>query len=117
MSNFCPEVSYLRYGLFASQLAEYADEIDRDAAYQRLEKSGAESSDWRRTWSSIRPEHYTECSLYSVLRQSADTVPALNVDELIEFKPGIFGFSINIKNLITRFCKWWLRRFHTTNRV
>lgn len=65
--NFCPEVAYDRFGYFASDLAGYADEIDRDLAHQRLGEAGAPGDDWRWRWSSIQPMHYAECPLYSPL--------------------------------------------------
>jgi hypothetical protein len=32
-------------------------------------------------------------------------------ENLLEIKPGIFGVTLNVKVMITRFCIWWLRRF------
>jgi hypothetical protein len=65
--NFCPEVAFERFGLFALNLADYADEIDLGLAHDRLGKMNAPRSDWRWGWSSITPMHYTECPLYSPL--------------------------------------------------
>lgn len=66
-SNFCPEVAYDRFGLFALNLARYADDIDLEAAYARLGRIDARGNDWRWAWSSVAPMHYTECPLYSPL--------------------------------------------------
>ena len=35
-SHFCPEVIYDTFGVFASSLSEYPDELDRDLAHQSL---------------------------------------------------------------------------------
>jgi hypothetical protein len=111
VSKYCPEVSHLRYGLFASHLARYADKIDKDIMYTSLVKRGIQSDDWRWEWASVRPEHYTACPFYSLLQRPDETTIALeNVGELFEFKPGFWGVNINIKKLITRFCIWWLRK-------
>ena len=66
-SNFCPEVSFDRFGLFASSLGYYADEIDSDVAAKRLSKEHASSQDWRWYWAHVNPMHYTDCPLYSPL--------------------------------------------------
>ncbi len=66
-SNYCPEVAFERFGYFASVLARYANEIDRDNAHERLAKIGSTQNDWRWHWQSIQPQHYSECPLYSVL--------------------------------------------------
>jgi hypothetical protein len=68
--NFCPEVSYDSFGHFASDLHRYADEIDIDNAYHRLGKIKAPRTDWRWSWALVRPMHYSECPLYSVLSVS-----------------------------------------------
>ena len=112
LSNFCPEVSYERFGLFASHLAEYPDTLDLELAHESLGRRGASSSDWRWHWASVRPQHYSECPLYSVLLQKDNTNSILEeTEDLLEIKPGIFGVTLNVKVIITRFCIWWLRRF------
>lgn len=66
-SNYCPEVAFESFGYFASVLARYTDEIDRDYAHERLEKTESVENDWRWNWAHIQPQHYSECPLYSVL--------------------------------------------------
>jgi uncharacterized protein (TIGR02391 family) len=66
--NFCPEVMFERFGWFATFLSDYADEIDRESAYTRLKRIGADHEDWRWVWSSLRSMHYTECRFYSLLQ-------------------------------------------------
>jgi hypothetical protein len=67
-SNFCPEVSFETFGLFAVSLSRFADEIDRDQRHRALSMSGtAHGYDWRWNWEHVREQHYTECPLYSVL--------------------------------------------------
>ena len=65
--NFCPEVSFGTFGWFASTLAYYTDETDQDNAHRSLTKEGATTHDWRWTFSVVKPLHYTECPLYSLL--------------------------------------------------
>ncbi len=111
ISNFCPEVSYDRYEVFATFLARYADEIDRNVVHKSLNKRGTSRNDWRWQWASIRPQHYSECPFYSLLQRTDEVTTALkNIGELFEIKPGMFGVSVNVKNLITKFCLWWLKK-------
>lgn len=65
--NFCPEVSFDRFGWFASHLSYHADEIDVDVAHRNLANEGATAHDWRWTWSLATPMHYADCRLYSPL--------------------------------------------------
>lgn len=67
-SHFCPEVSFDRFGLFATELHSYTDETDIGVAHDRLREEVALPDDWRWIWSHIEPMHYTECPLYSLLR-------------------------------------------------
>ncbi len=77
-SNFCPEVSFETFGLFAVSLSRFADEIDRDVRHKALSMSGtAHGSDWRWNWEHVREQHYTECPLYSVLHARPVTLKGL----------------------------------------
>ncbi|GEM_PF-2136168 len=67
LANFCPEILYDSFGYFCNFLASYADEIDSDMAHRILRKQGASKNDPRWSWSSAIPQHYSECSLFSVI--------------------------------------------------
>lgn len=66
-SNFCPEVTYDRFGFFATDLTRYGDEIDSGVAHEQLRKERAPSNDPRWLWASSKGQHYTECPIYAVL--------------------------------------------------
>ena len=55
-SNFCPEVTYDRFHLFATGLYRYADEIDSDLAHERLGREGARRANWR--WACHYPDAF-----------------------------------------------------------
>ena len=111
-SNFCPEVTNQVFGLFASFLSEYADEIDRGVAEKGLiEKGRSPSKDWHWSWSSVNPMHYTECLTYSLLSvalRSVEIIPKR--DEVLSVKPGYFGLSVDLRKLLTRLARWWLSK-------
>lgn len=111
-TNFCPEVSSQVFGLFASSLSKYADEIDREAAEKWLVENGrAYSKDWRWNWASVNPMHYMECATYSLLKVDLNPIEISPTrEELISAKPGFFGFTIDLRKLITRFARWWLSK-------
>ena len=67
LTNFCPEATFLRFAYFASHLSEFADEIDRDIRYTELEKRNIDKDDWRWYFQYLTPQHYTDCSYYSIL--------------------------------------------------
>jgi len=67
LSNFCPEVTFLRFGYFAEFLSEFADEIDKDVRYIELEKGNIDKDNWRWYFQDLTPQHYTDCSFYSIL--------------------------------------------------
>ena len=67
ISNFCPEVTFDRYGCFCSSLGAYADEMDSGYAQERLSNEGVSISDPRWRWAHSYRVHFTECPLYSLL--------------------------------------------------
>lgn len=71
-SNFCPEISYKCYGLFASSLVPHCkmDEYDRIHVERMLKRLKLESDDWRWSWDNITPLHFSDCPRYSILSQS-----------------------------------------------
>ena len=73
-SNFCPEVTAERFGYFATSLTRYADELDVGHAHERLAREGIPAGHPSWSWSSCAPQHFTECPLYAVLSQHANTV-------------------------------------------
>ena len=106
-SNFCPEVAFDVFGLFASELHPYADEIDTHHAHAQLAKNGASSNDWRWQWSDIMPLHYSKCRLYSQLvSTNMEGTAKIEANEIIEVKPGMFGITFDIKELAKRLWKW-----------
>lgn len=66
-SNFCPEVTFSRFGYFATSLTKYADEIDSGFAHERLAQDSAPTGDPRWSWESCAGQHFTECTYYAVL--------------------------------------------------
>jgi hypothetical protein len=70
-SNFCPEVLYSRFGLFAASLIRYSDEIDAGIVHAQLKKDGTPNDNWRWAWAHATHLHYTEYPLFSSLRLQA----------------------------------------------
>jgi hypothetical protein len=74
-SNFCPEITGVRFGCFVTSLTRYADEHDAAQAHERLARHGFPLGHPNWSWSSYAPQHFTECPIYAVLSQRA-TAPA-----------------------------------------
>lgn len=79
-SNFCPEVLFERFGYFATSLTRYADERDSGYAHERLAREGVPAGHPSWSWSSLVPQHFTDCPVYAVLSHRA-TVPQLQKAE------------------------------------
>jgi hypothetical protein len=67
-SNFCPEVSFTYFSYYASYLAKYADQIDKDCGYRIAEREKI-ANDWRYNWASITACHFLDCSVYSQVHE------------------------------------------------
>lgn len=63
-SNFCPEVSFTYFHYYASYLAKYVDEIDKDCGHRIAERENI-PNDWRYEWMHVSACHYLDCSVYS----------------------------------------------------
>ncbi len=113
-SNFCPELSFDVFGLFAVSLHRYSDEIDIEVAHAQLAKT-AYPKDWRWQWAHVEPLHYLKCPVYSQLASKPAQVSGQfsrekATKEMIEVKPGFMGISLNIRVLLTRLANWWLSK-------
>jgi hypothetical protein len=108
-AQFCPEVSYERFGVFATTLADFGDEIDRDVTHQQLSLSREPAGSWRWRWAGLDPMHFTECPIYSPLvhrpglKSPGDgTKPS----EMVTLKPALWGMSVDLKEVWGRAKKW-----------
>ena len=107
-TRFCPEVMYDSFGLFVENLSPHSDEFDQE---RLLILKGPFRPDWEYNWTGLAELHYSDCSIYALLKESQLRLDeALKVEEVLEVKPGVFGVSVNLKELLTRFCVWWLKR-------
>lgn len=61
--NFCPEVSFQYFGYYATFLANYADEMDKENGHRVAERENL-GKDWRFRWAAVSACHYLECSMY-----------------------------------------------------
>lgn len=100
------------FGLFASSLSKYASETDRGLAEKWLIENGRTySKDWRWEWALVSPAHYTQCLTYSLLTVALKPIEIIpRREELVSARPGFFGFTIDLRRLITRLARWWLSK-------
>ncbi len=98
-TNFCPEITYDRFGWFARTIASYPDEIDQGFAHAVLGREHADAGDWRWAWSLMTPMHYSDCPLYSLLTKVETS--HLKTD-IVGLKPGIWGISVDLRALWRR---------------
>jgi hypothetical protein len=112
--RFCPEFVFGVFGVFAESLFPYADPEEKERTLKMFESpSGAVSPNWRFRWSNIEERHYTDCPYYSMLSVQVDHPPLRELEkeeDLVIAQPGAFGFSLNLKVMLTRICRWWLKK-------
>ncbi|MBU2455332.1 MAG: hypothetical protein KJ668_18665, partial [Proteobacteria bacterium] len=65
--NFCPEISYDRFSLFASDLCSYSDSIDQDNGIKFGVQEKIPDDHWIFDWAHVSKMHYTDCPIYSPL--------------------------------------------------
>lgn len=107
-SNFCPEVTYERFGYFAGQLVDCNDAEERYAAHQRLKGENCPSESWQWSWASLKPLHFTECPLYSPLIHAVGATKQ-QLRDVLTVKPGAWGINVDLIELV-RWCGPWLKR-------
>jgi len=85
LTHFCPEVTFDRFGFFATFLDRWLDEVDRENAHEVLASQGVPRDHWRWHSSALTPQHYSECPTYSVLAagKGIDT-PASDPPNVVE---------------------------------
>lgn len=108
--HFCPEVMYDTFGVFATSVSSYPDELDRDLAHESLGKRNVKGNDWRWRWSALTKMHYSECPLYAPLMHSP-AQPDKAKARIIEVKPNFHGVSVDFNAL------WdWIRARFTSKK-
>ncbi len=111
-NRFCPEASFDRFGLFATNLYAYADSIDLETAHEMLGRQGTQGEDWRWHWTTIYPQHYAECPLYSLLLSDSKYAKTIKNDtatkppELLDVRPDLWGIRVDLNPLVRRFKEW-----------
>ncbi len=66
VQNFCPEVTDLLFEIFACEVAEYVDDIDKQFYHKELKKKNTPEGDLRWEYRKINPCHYSECVEFSI---------------------------------------------------
>jgi hypothetical protein len=63
--NLCPEVSFDVFGLFATTVTLFADELDREFRNAELVRERSrERRDWRWDFELIVPMYFSQCPVY-----------------------------------------------------
>ena len=107
-SHFCPEVMFDTFGFFATSLAGYPDELDRDLAHESLGRKHAGNGDWRWQWAALTPMHYSDCPLYAPLLHGAKDIDSQK-PRIVEIKPNFHGISIDFNALWDKLIRYLKR--------
>lgn len=104
-TNFCPEITFDVFGLFASSLFKYTDEIDQGHMHSKLIVE-AEEKDWRWDYSSVNEMHFINCPVYSQILTCPNEKISNNTNEekdIFIMEPKVFGMGIRLKQLFKKF--------------
>ncbi len=101
--NFCPEVAFDVFHLFASYLHRFSDEIDQDSQHEILAARTSPHADWRWNWQSLEPMHYTDCPVYSMLTVHETKHELPEKKDIVQLKPTFYGMSVDLIALWKRF--------------
>ncbi len=94
-SNFCPEVTYDTFKLFASTVIRFYDELDSEMRHKALAAEGARSgADWRWNYEHVAPMHYSECPVYSKIPKEKG-MPQVTIHGNVSGQVNIGGESVN----------------------
>ena len=94
-SNFCPEVAFDTFHLFASTVIRFYDGLDRAFRHKSLEAEGASSAkDWRWNYEHVAPLHYSECSVYSKIPKGKP-MPQITIHGNVNGQVNVAGQSID----------------------
>jgi hypothetical protein len=94
-SNFCPEVAFDTFKLFASTVIRFNDELDSDQRHKTLAQEGTYSErDWRWNYGHVAPMHYSECPVYSKIPKEKG-MPQINIHGNVNGQLNVGGESVN----------------------
>lgn len=94
-SNFCPEVAFDTFKLFATGLIRYSDEIDRAAGESTIAADGpTNGKDWRWNWQHVEAQHYAECPVYAKLYEEK-SMAQINFNAPVSGQVNVAGKSIS----------------------
>lgn len=94
-SNFCPEVTFDTFKLFASTVIRFFDELDSDLRHKALAAEGAHASnDWRWNYEHVAPMHYSDCPVYSKIPKERG-MPQITIHGNVSGQLNVGGESVN----------------------
>lgn len=94
-SNFCPEVAFNTFKLFASTVIRFYDNLDSEYRHEALVKEGAMvDKDWRWNYEKIVPMHYSDCPVYSKIPKEK-VMPQITIHGNVSGQLNVGGQSVN----------------------
>lgn len=96
-TNFCPEVLYSFFKIFASTVIHFADDIDAENRRTALVAKGFLSTefDWRWHFEHVDPMHYSQCPAYSQIGLDGRNMNNVTINGNISGQLNIAGTSIH----------------------